>query len=239
MSSIRAFIGTIPPPSAAPADPADGQPASAAPADPGNGQPAIGTIPPPSAAPADPADGQPGFSPEAVFAQTLADSGYKMGTDPCEDMCWDAYKRCLKQENYVTCLPQLQTCRDNCARKRPPDSTGLKVKGPVYVSADGCKSSAPSPLDHNTEYDFCVMVANQANAPSGPYLVRFELKGPDPGTWTVHYDEGLPPGQSGLAHFHKSETFLKPGKFELRACVFAPSDPSKTDCTASITFEVK
>jgi hypothetical protein len=204
------------------------------------------SLPPASEGSPDPDGGQSPLSRDDIFAQTLKKlqaDGYKAGASTCEDDCLAAYGRCLDQASpddkfFKGCQEQLNACLENCRRTKPPDPSGLTA-GVLYVSANGGKSSAASPLNHDLEYDFCIRIANKAKARSGPYRVRFELKGPETGTWDLHEDDGSLPGESPLAKFHYG-AFSKPGKFELSACVFVPSDPhTMITCADSISFEVK
>src|ERR1051325_5263325 len=188
-------------------------------------------------------DDQAGPPPDDVFAQILqrfqAD-GYDVGAKTCAE-CKKEYDRCIDETpdgvSFKPCQQKLEECFRKCLRN-PPDASGLTA-GVLYVSINGGKTSAAQPPQHEQEYDFCVPVVNKGQNHSGKYRVRFELKGPVSGAWTVHEDDGLMPGQAPITVYHYGD-FSKPGKFELSACVFAESDPSKMiSCADSISFEVK
>ena len=201
------------------------------------------SLPPDPVESADPASDQATFSPDDLFAQTLKADGYKAGTDPCYDAAWSAYKDCLKSGTLPgICLAQLHTDQENCARNSSPgqaDSTSLTTVDAAYVSSDGGKSPVAAPkLDG--EYDLCVKIANRGkvNAPSGPFVVRFELQGDKVIQKTFKSDAGLQVGFS-LVAVAPLKQFPGAGKYKLRACVADASTPNKDiNCTSSTELVV-
>jgi hypothetical protein len=57
-------------------------------------------------------------SADALYTQTLQNSGYTMGTDPCLDRCWADFQRCLDTTSDPNqCLAQLSACQRACANQ--------------------------------------------------------------------------------------------------------------------------
>jgi hypothetical protein len=196
----------------------------------------ISDLPPASDKSAGPSGEQPAFDPEVFYTQTLADLGYKAGTDPCCDNCTDAFHRCLASGTLSgLCLAQLNTCMENCARNKPGPPLG--PTGSVYVRKHGGTSPEPSP-QLGGDYDLCVNVHNSAKDASGSFKVIFNLEGKQYQQLRVDRP-GLAAGASELV-VHNLGKFPGAREYELEACVYTGSGPSeRVTCTAKIKFDVQ
>lgn len=110
----------------------------------------------------------------------------------------------------------------------------------VFVSPDGGTTDEAFPKP-DTEYDFCINIANKGTLPSGPFLARFNLSGDQDPPLDLDFEQepGLDAGATALAVVHFGKFPNQFANYHLTACIYSKSAPEKAiNCAGAFDFSV-
>jgi hypothetical protein len=120
------------------------------------------------------------------------------------------------------------------------DDSKLVTADTVFVSPDGGTTGEALPKP-DTEYDFCVNIANRARLRSGPFFARFNLSGDQDPPLDLDFEQGdwLDAGATAFAVVHFKKFPNQFANYLLIACIYSKSAPEKAiNCAGAFDFPV-